>query len=98
MRFKEHVIADLLFLGESYPWVHKYMDAPVKILGAGHRTVSHSEALIESLKFFETIWGKDAVRIALFHILIDSRIYDRDFIESIVKKYKLTKDYRVVEK
>jgi len=95
VKFREHVIADLLFLGKSYPWIHKYLDAPVKILGAGHRSVSHSEVVLEVLKFFDVLWGKDAIRVALFHILIDNRIYDRDFIESIVREYKLTKDYRL---
>jgi len=97
MRFGEHVIADLVLLGKSFPWIHRYMDAPVKILGAGHRIVSHSEELLKTLKFFEEIWGKDAVRVALFHILVDSGIYEKKLIGEVVSRYRLVR-WRVVEK
>jgi len=64
----------------------------IKRLGAGHRSVGHSEKTLEYLKLFESIFGKEAKRVGILHLLIDNRVYDRELIEKLVSKYRLTKN------
>lgn len=87
MNRKDHMKADLLLLGYTNEAVHALMDAAVKWLGAGHRSVHHN---VDTIRYFKAMFGKKAGTVALLHLLIDNNILDRKYIEKLIKskKYK----------
>jgi len=87
MRTKEeHIKADQLLLGYSVEWVHPYMDMAVKQLGAGHRIVKHGLNVLDWIEKGAEILGdeeraKKARKVGLLHILLDSYIIDKNWVE-----------------
>lgn len=85
MKGGEHIKADKKFLDYSVEWVHPLIDSKsaLSLLGAGHRVVMHGINALEVIEDMAKIKGDDpekARKVALFHILIDARIIDRDWI------------------
>lgn len=85
---KEHIEADLYLLGYTNPFVHIFIDAAAKWMGAGHRSIKHSSKVIEAV---ELIAGKEGRKIALLHLLIDNRIVNTEQIQAMIKKDKSNK-------
>lgn len=86
MNGEDHIKADKKFLGYSTEWVHRLLDSKgaIRLLGSGHRVVRHGVNALEVVEDIAKIRGdnpKKARKVALFHILIDARILDRDWIE-----------------
>lgn len=52
-------------------------------LGPGHRSLAHS---YNTIRFLADEFGEYAKLIALLHILIDNKIVDREYIESLVDR------------
>jgi len=79
MNRAEHMAVDELLLGYTDEGVHAFIDQSAAWLGFGHRSVRHT---IETIEYLEAVKGEPAARIALFHILIDNKIVDREWLES----------------
>ena len=70
MNLKEHIKADLLFLGYTDESIHKIIEDldVLKYKGPQHRVFGHNWATLNLIK---AIGGRSAFNIALLHILID---------------------------
>lgn len=79
MNRAEHMVVDELLLGYTDEGVHAFIDQSAAWLGFGHRSVRHTT---ETIDYLETVKGEKAARIALFHILIDNKIVDREWLET----------------
>ena len=90
---KLHSQADMLLLGYTNDVIHRYLDSPVKDLGAQHRQVNHSYQMVKTMR---TLYGVKGGYIALLHLLIDLDIVDSKFIEwrlkQVVKEYLTVKE------
>lgn len=66
-----HTFIDELFLGKSYPKIHREMDRPFKRLGRRHRSMYHD--LASAIAIAQRLHPGDpnAVRAALYHIYFD---------------------------
>jgi len=70
MNLKEHIKADLLFLGYTDETIHRIIDDldSLKFKGPQHRMFGHNYATLNLIK---SLGGEKAFNIALLHILID---------------------------
>jgi len=80
---EQHIKTDLILLGYTDWRVHymmdKFADSAYK-LGPGHRSLAHSQ---NTIMWLEREFGEYARYIATLHILIDNKIVDREYLESL---------------
>lgn len=86
MKGKDHIKVDNKFLGHSVEWIHPFMDSKfaLDLHAAFHRTIRHEAKILDVVEDIAKIRGddpKESRRGALFHLLIDARVLDRDWIE-----------------
>lgn len=83
MNLKEHIKADLLFLGYTDPSIHKMIDdlESLQKYGPYHRRIGHN---FETVEFITMCFGESAFYISLLHILIDLDIFCS---RKILKRY-----------
>jgi len=71
-----------LLLGYTNEDVHEWMDLTVKYLGSNHRQLKHG---YKAIRWAEELFGPEGGKIAILHILIDTRILDRDWLEEMLR-------------
>ena len=84
MNLKEHIKADLLFLGYTDETIHRVIDDldSLKYKGPQHRMFGHNWATLNLIK---SMGGKSAFYVALLHILIDfDIIMDRKKLKNFI--------------
>ena len=66
---KMHMLCDEMLLGQTYPEVHKYLDAYQPLLQSKHREYNHDEETIQRVIEMtgDTIMGWSAY----YHIILD---------------------------
>ena len=90
MNLKEHIKADLLFLGYTDETIHRVIDDldSLKYKGPQHRMFGHNWATLNLIK---SMGGKSAFNIALLHILIDfDIIIDRKYLKRYLNDINLS--------
>lgn len=81
MNRQDHLKADRMLLGYTDERLHEWLDLTVKYLGSNHRHLRHG---IKAIEMAGELFGRSAKRLAILHILIDTRILDRDWIEKAI--------------
>jgi hypothetical protein len=85
-----HCYIDYIYLGRSYPKVHKAMDRPVFVYGRGHRILYHDYFTATAIARREYPFDPDAEKAAVLHIEYDricsaDPVY-RSYLEYMAKK------------
>jgi hypothetical protein len=75
MKLSEHIQECLMKLGESYEYVHKYLDQHAFLADGSfdpmHRDILHNQEGIETIR---QMWGAGAARAARLHIVSDLKL------------------------
>lgn len=68
-----HRFIDRAVLGREYPWVHRFMDKPYRLLGPRHRILFHDAGTVVLLMAVDPGAGLSA----LLHIVADHALPSR---------------------
>lgn len=80
---RNHVKLDKALLGYTNESLHEWLDLTVKYLGSSHRQVKHGH---KAIKWAGELFGEKGGKIAALHILVDTRVLDRDWLEDYITK------------
>ena len=78
---RNHVKLDEKLLGYTHEPLHEWLDLTVKYLGSSHRQVKHG---YKAIKWARELFGEEGGKIATLHILVDTRVLDRDWLEDYI--------------
>ena len=91
---REHVRHDTKVFGVpkgAYAWVHRWMDAPQKVMGKDHRKLYHD---LETCELIGMIGGPLAKAICLEHLRLDKEVTERKNAKAR-EKYKREKKKKI---